>query len=121
MSGRERETLAGGQMALTLQLVAFVHEAVVDAGPIPGIAVMTDDDYAAAINDVLRQIPPNGPWVFAYGSLLWDPVFESVESLSAVAHGWHRAFCFWVKRGRGTIERPGLMMALDRGGQCQGM
>jgi cation transport protein ChaC len=60
-------------------------------------------------------------WVFAYGSLLWDPVFESDESRVAIARGWHRSFCFWVKRGRGTLDRPGLMMALDRGGHCRGM
>jgi cation transport protein ChaC len=99
----------------------MVHETVLDAGPIPGIATMTDDDYTTAINSVLKQIPACGPWVFAYGSLLWDPVYQSVESRSAIVHGWHRAFCFWVKRGRGTLDRPGLMMALDRGGQCQGM
>src|SRR5215218_2452591 len=60
-------------------------------------------------------------WLFAYGSLLWNPACGVDESRRAIVHGWHRSFCFRVKRGRGTLDRPGLMMALDRGGQCQGM
>jgi glutathione-specific gamma-glutamylcyclotransferase len=35
--------------------------------------------------------------------------------------GWHRRFCLWQWRFRGTRERPGLMLALDRGGQCRGL
>jgi cation transport protein ChaC len=108
-------------MLLTPELVALVHQVVADAGPVPGLVHMTADDYAEAIDDILAQIPPCGPWVFAYGSLLWDPVFESAKARTATVHGWHRAFCYWVKRGRGTLERPGLMMGLDRGGRCQGM
>ena len=35
--------------------------------------------------------------------------------------GWHRAFCIRVARFRGTRDLNGLMMALDQGGQYQGM
>jgi cation transport protein ChaC len=60
-------------------------------------------------------------WVFAYGSLIWNPACEFVEQRTGVAHGWHRSFCLQLKRFRGTPEQPGLMMALDRGGQCKGV
>jgi glutathione-specific gamma-glutamylcyclotransferase len=112
---------ADRQMALTADLVASLAQVIVDAGPVPGTAEMNHDDYAALIENTLTQVSSTGLWFFAYGSLLWDPACETVESRRAVVHGWHRSFCFWVKRGRGTLDKPGLMMALDRGGQCHGM
>ena len=61
-------------------------------------------------------------WLFAYGSLIWNPVFEHDQSRIARARGWRRHFCLgWDYRYRGSKERPGLMMALDRGGECTGM
>lgn len=59
--------------------------------------------------------------MFAYGSLIWKPAFESVEQLRASAHGWHRSFCLDLVRWRGSAEQPGLMMALERGGRCDGV
>jgi cation transport protein ChaC len=46
---------------------------------------------------------------------------EHLEARRGTAHGWHRSFCFRITRFRATRDRPGLMMALDRGGQCQGI
>ncbi|MEM6306473.1 MAG: gamma-glutamylcyclotransferase [Pseudomonadota bacterium] len=61
-------------------------------------------------------------WVFAYGSLLWDPGFTPVEQLRADMPGHIRSFCMWSIHHRGTPETPGLVLALDRGaGQCAGM
>jgi cation transport protein ChaC len=61
-------------------------------------------------------------WLFAYGSLIWKPEFAHDAEAVAVVHGWHRAFCLgWMRAFRGSPERPGLMMALDRGGSCRGM
>ncbi|ESY71918.1 gamma-glutamylcyclotransferase [Mesorhizobium sp. M1050] len=108
-------------MALTEELVARTMRAVEDAGPTPGMVYMTDADYARVRDEVLASAPVGPTRLFAYGSLLWNPVGELRGGERAVATGWHRSFCFTVKRFRGTVERPGLMMALDRGGQCQGM
>jgi len=60
-------------------------------------------------------------WVFGYGSLMWDPGFEHVAAEKARLHGYHRAFCMYSHRHRGTADRPGLVLALDRGGSCQGI
>jgi cation transport protein ChaC len=60
-------------------------------------------------------------WVFAYGSLVWNPTFKVAESRRALVHGYHRSFCLNLPLGRGTPERPGLMLGLDRGGSCVGL
>ena len=60
-------------------------------------------------------------WVFAYGSLIWRPGFAHVGQHRALLRGWHRSFCLWSHRYRGTPERPGLVLGLDRGGACRGV
>ncbi len=63
-------------------------------------------------------------WVFAYGSLMWDPAFHFAEVRSALARGYHRAFCLRSELGRGAPGKPGLMAALERlpdGGECHGL
>ena len=60
-------------------------------------------------------------WVFAYGSLIWNPAFHFVERRTGLIHGWHRRFCLWTALGRGTPDRPGLVLGLDRGGTCRGV
>ena len=61
-------------------------------------------------------------WVFGYGSLLWNPGFEPVETRRAVLRDFHRSFCMLSIHHRGTETDPGLVLALDRtaGGQCTG-
>ena len=60
-------------------------------------------------------------WVFGYGSLMWNPGFETLEQCPATLYGLHRALCIhsWVHRG--TQEHPGLVLGLDKGGSCRGM
>jgi len=114
-------TGAKRQMALTADLVAAAARVVADLGPSSGAVYMTDQDYEITIRDTLAKGPPGDVWLFAYGSLLWKPACEVAESRRAIVYGWHRAFCIRIARFRGTPERNGLMMALDRGGQCHGM
>jgi glutathione-specific gamma-glutamylcyclotransferase len=108
------------QMALTADLVARNARVVEDAGPRPGAVYLTDEDYEIAVRDILAQAPRGDVWLFGYGSLLWKPAFEYVESRMATVRGWHRSFCIRVARFRGTRDLPDLMMALHRGGQCRG-
>jgi cation transport protein ChaC len=60
-------------------------------------------------------------WVFGYGSLMWNPAIHVADTKPAKVFGLHRSFCLKLPLGRGTPERPGLMLALDHGGSCQGM
>ncbi len=59
-------------------------------------------------------------WVFGYGSLIWRPEFDFLESRQARVHGYHRALCLWSRINRGTPEQPGLVFGLDLGGACTG-
>jgi cation transport protein ChaC len=69
--------------------------------------------------------PPLAPcgslWVFAYGSLIWRPGFDHSGAHPALLRGFHRSFCLWSHRYRGTPEAPGLVLGLDRGGACRGV
>lgn len=60
-------------------------------------------------------------WVFGYGSLIWNPLFHHVERIPATVHGFHRSFCLRSRMGRGSIEKPGLVLGMDFGGCCHGI
>ena len=64
---------------------------------------------------------PGDVWFFAYGSLMWDPGFDHEEVRAALLRGYHRTFCVHSEVYRGTPERPGLSLGLDRGGSCRGL
>ncbi|MEZ5738368.1 MAG: gamma-glutamylcyclotransferase [Burkholderiaceae bacterium] len=69
----------------------------------------------------LARHGPGDLWVFAYGSLMWDPAIRFVEARPASVTGFHRRFCIQSLMGRGSPEQPGLMAGLDAGGHCQGI
>ncbi|MGH6894665.1 MAG: gamma-glutamylcyclotransferase [Dongiaceae bacterium] len=108
-------------MALTAELVARVERIERDPGPDPGFTRITEADYDGVVEGLLKQHNPNPLWLFAYGSLIWKPEFTALEHRRGVAYGWHRSFCMELKSWRGTPEQPGLMMALERGGCCEGI
>jgi glutathione-specific gamma-glutamylcyclotransferase len=60
-------------------------------------------------------------WVFAYGSLMWNPGFTHVACQPGVVHGYHRQLCVRSHHYRGTPEKPGVVFGLMPGGSCQGV
>ncbi|MGH8851314.1 MAG: gamma-glutamylcyclotransferase [Casimicrobiaceae bacterium] len=83
---------------------------------------LSDDALAASLQATLGRRPPRaGWWVFAYGSLLWNPLFPFAEARPATLRGKHRRFCLWSLASRGTVKAPGLVLGLDQGGSCQGV
>jgi glutathione-specific gamma-glutamylcyclotransferase len=88
----------------------------------PSVRFMTDAERAAQVEAMLARAPRTGRvWVFGFGSLIWNPAFHFVERRTARIHGFHRQFCLWARAGRGSPERPGLMLSLERGGSCSGV
>jgi cation transport protein ChaC len=109
------------RMRLTPELVDRV--ARVDVSPPLPFTAPSDADYEEAVRAILAAGPsPDEVWFFAYGSLIWKPACDVVEQRIGVARGWHRSFCLgWDRWFRGSDKQPGLMLSLDRGGQCRGV
>lgn len=81
---------------------------------------LTPEQLAASLARAMGAAPRGDIWVFAYGSLLWNPTIHFSERRVARLHGFHRRFCLWSYIGRGTQEQPGLMLGLVPGGSCVG-
>lgn len=60
-------------------------------------------------------------WVFGYGSLIWNPGFAHVSAQQGLLRGAHRSLSIVSHHHRGTVEQPGLVFGLARGGSCRGM
>ena len=87
-----------------------------------GRHALTDEELAVSLAETLKSKPAGSDWwVFAYGSLLWNPLFPFAEARPATLRGLHRRFCLYSMATRGTRETPGLVLALDRGGACTGV
>lgn len=87
-----------------------------------GLPLVSEAEFHASFERALEPLRHGAePWIFGYGSLIWNPLFRYAERLPAVIHGFHRSFCLWSRMGRGTPEKSGLVLGLDRGGCCHGM
>lgn len=112
------------RMRLTEELTARVPPFSGESGRLVGRSDLpTEADYAAAVAELLAGAPASGEvWIFGYGSLIWNPEFDYAEERLGVIGGWRRSFCIgWVRIYRGTPERPGITLGLDRGGVCKGV
>jgi glutathione-specific gamma-glutamylcyclotransferase len=88
----------------------------------PELRLLTPEEHRTAIEALLRDRPDSGDvWLFAYGSLIWNPLIHFIDKRIATARGYHRCFCLWSHVGRGTAARPGLTLGLERGGCCRGV
>jgi cation transport protein ChaC len=87
----------------------------------PHLRLLTEAERAASLRATLAVRPEGDVWLFAYGSLIWNPTIRIAEQRTAGIDGWHRAFCLSTIAGRGTLELPGLVLGLDAGGHCEGV
>lgn len=90
--------------------------------PLPSLRLWSDDEKAANRQALVDANPaPDGAvWVFAYGSLIWDPRFTFTERRKAVLRGHERRFSFWTMRSRGTPQTPGLGLTIEQKlGNCE--
>ncbi|MDH3715347.1 MAG: gamma-glutamylcyclotransferase [Gammaproteobacteria bacterium] len=82
---------------------------------------LSEAERRHSLRETLQQIPElDDVWVFAYGSLMWNPCFAVAERHHATLHGYSRAFSIFTVEARGTPAQPGLGLALQPGGTCEG-
>ena len=106
-----REGLASGALMQALR-----------SNPPPGVCLRSDEELEQTLEEALHGHPPGEDLhVFGYGSLMWNPALQLVDSRLALVQGWHRRFCIRSLMARGSVQRPGAMLALDRGGACVGV
>jgi cation transport protein ChaC len=83
---------------------------------------LSEEEIVASREATLAAMPAGADyWVFGYGSLIWNPAFHFEEQRIARLHGYHRKFCLWTHLGRGSPERPGMVLGLENGGSCVGV
>lgn len=96
-------------------------DAMIAANPgLPDIR-MPDGEREACRQQALARRPAGDLWVFAYGSLMWDPALRFTEVRRAHVAGYSRAFCLVDEAARGTPEAPAVMAGLAAGGSCDGL
>lgn len=123
MTGR-RQYRGGcnGEIVLTRALIdARFPRPAPDCGPTPPL--LSEPEIMALLDDALEGADHqrDDVWLFAYGSLIWKPELEFAERRVGLVRGYHRRFCLWQWRYRGTKAAPNLMLALDSGGSCRGV
>ncbi|SIR38862.1 gamma-glutamylcyclotransferase [Pseudacidovorax sp. RU35E] len=88
----------------------------------PDVRLRTQEELDACLDATLASHDPaDDLYLFGYGSLMWNPAIHHIDAAPALVRGWGRRFCLWLYMARGSVEHPGLMLALDRGGACRGI
>jgi cation transport protein ChaC len=93
-----------------------------NSNPVGPFPELSDDWRKASLDGFMADIAPDqNIWLFAYGSLIWNPCFDHDRACPGVLQGYRRKFSIWTASARGTPERPGLGLALEPGdGTCKG-
>jgi len=92
------------------------------APPADAAKPLSPTELLASLRSALDPWEPGTPfWIFAYGSLMWNPEFAWDARHVATLRGYHRAFRIWSRINRGTPENPGLVLTLECGGSCRGL
>ncbi|EPE94321.1 gamma-glutamylcyclotransferase [Rhizobium grahamii] len=108
-------------MTLTQELVLLSVRTEEDPGADPTRVPLSEEQLSELAKRLHDEAADEPLWIFAYGSLIWKPDFDAILWRRGRVRGWHRSFCLRMTRWRGSEKQPGLMMALRRGGQCNGI
>jgi len=107
-------------LSLTPDLVALVDRTVPEVGREPGLKPLSNDEFRRLADAIVQEA--NGALqIFAFGSLIWKPQAGFTPLGKVRAYGWHRSYCINLTTFRGTPDQPGLMLAIDYGGCCDGV
>jgi cation transport protein ChaC len=103
----------------TPERVRRIADAALARGALP---LMSEEARRASLKAIREKVPEGkDAWVFGYGSLMWNPAINVVDSRKAHVRGYHRMFCLNLEVGRAIPEKPGLMLGIDRGGSVTGV
>ncbi|MEL6786281.1 MAG: gamma-glutamylcyclotransferase [Cyanobacteria bacterium J06607_15] len=85
--------------------------------------IWSEAELLQSIRTTLPQRSNPELWIFAYGSLIWNPLFDYCDRRLVTLSDWQRQFCILAPIGRGTVDNPGLVLGLEKsqGSYCQGI
>jgi glutathione-specific gamma-glutamylcyclotransferase len=106
---------------LTRDILAAGGAIALAANDDPTAHLHSESERAASLDAFTASRPTGDVWIFAYGSLIWNPALNIAERRIGRVQGWHRTFCLSMTAGRGTAAHPGLALGLDQGGECLGV
>jgi len=68
--------------------------------------------YDECLAEHARHAAGEDLWIFAYGSLMWNPVFDVKQRSRATLHGHVRSFCLDQPVFRGSPDRAAPLRPL---------
>lgn len=100
----------------------FFHNMAEEGERLGLITRCSPEDREASWRHMLATNPhkDGSVWIFAYGSLIWNPAFHLVDRVDVRLYGYHRSFCLRTYIGRGSPDQPGLVLGLEPKGSCRG-
>lgn len=87
----------------------------------PDYPLLDEDTFNASRQAICDEVGDTDIWIFAYGSLIWNPCIDFDYKVPATLQGLSRRYCLWDKSGRGSVESPGFYLALAPGDRCNGV
>ena len=88
---------------------------------LPADLLWSPERIARSLHHTIVRRRQGAVWLFAYGSLIWNPLLRVSEKRRATLPGWHRSFCLRAVAGRGSIAAPGRMLSLEADGETSGV
>jgi cation transport protein ChaC len=120
-SGVPQHNNSNGAHVLTKQLIKS-GQYLTSFDEILGNLRWSEEKILASLTETLKKRPRSGEtWLFAYGSLIWNPQISFVERRIAVLDGWRRSFSLRIIAGRATPDAPGRMLQLREGSSTEGV